>query len=231
MINIRLSRERGHGRYDWLDTRHSFSFADYYDPRFMGFRVLRVINQDLVAADSGFPQHPHRDMEIISLVLEGCLRHRDSLGTEGILRAGDVQRMTAGTGIRHSEWNPSATESVHFLQIWIEPAVKGLLPSYQERTAVPGEEQQPWVLLAAPDSRAGAVSLNQDVELWRGRLQEGRSRYAPAAGRHAWLQVISGSLSLNGQSLEVGDGAAVSDEGELMLETAVETDFLLFDLA
>lgn len=231
MIQIRHSQERGQGRFAWLDTRHSFSFADYYDPKYMGFRSLRVINQDLVAPNSGFPLHPHRDMEIISLVLEGQLQHRDSMGNEGIVRAGEVQRISAGSGIRHSEWNPSPDQPVHFLQIWLEPQTKGLMPSYQMRTPALGEDRSPWVLLAARDGCDGAVRLNQDVKLWRAKLVPGEKNFELATGRHAWLQMISGQLEVNGTLLKSGDGLAASEEPALTLKISDGADLLLFDLA
>lgn len=232
MMIVRKSEERGRARYDWLDSRHSFSFADYYDPRHMGFRALRVINQDIVQPDSGFPTHPHRDMEILSLVLEGTLRHRDSMGNEGDIPAGTLQRMSAGTGILHSEWNPSPNEPVHFLQIWLLPEREGLQPGYEQRAAEPESSAVPWSLLASRDARDGSVRIHQDTELWRGRLPGGaEERFRLAPGRHAWLQVISGVVAVNGTGLRDGDGAAVSDETALVFTARQAADFLLFDLS
>lgn len=232
MIAVRYAKDRGHARYDWLDSRHTFSFANYYDPRFMGYRDLRVINEDRVAPDTGFPSHPHRDMEILSLLLEGELEHRDNLGHQGVIRAGELQRITAGSGIMHSEWNPSTSEPVHFLQIWILPSSTGLTPDYAQRQPAAGEAQHPWVLLAAPDGRDGAVSLHQDVDLWRGRFPSSREhRFQLRQDRHVWLQMIEGDLKLAGKTLAAGDGAAISDTRELQLSSARGADFLLFDLA
>lgn len=232
MIRLRPSAERGHADHGWLDTRHSFSFADYYDPQQMGFRSLRVINQDLVKADSGFPTHPHQDMEIISLVLKGELQHRDSMGNGGIIQADEIQRMSAGTGIRHSEWNPSHEHEVEFLQIWILPRETGLPPSYQQRSPQAGESQHPWTLLASPLGREGSVSIHQDVELWRGRhSQQKREIFKLRPGHHAWLQVIKGDLQISATSLRSGDGAAISEVPHLELVSSNGADFLLFDLA
>jgi len=232
MIAIRHARERGHASYDWLDSRHTFSFANYYDPRFMGFRDLRVINEDRVAPDTGFPSHPHRDMEIFSLVLEGELQHKDSLGHAGVIRAGELQRISAGSGIVHSEWNPSAEEPVHFLQIWIMPESVGQPPDYAQRAPQPGEEKHPWVLLASRDGRDGSLSMRQDVDLWRGRLTPTRQQvFELRPGRHAWLQVIDGDLNLAGRNLVAGDGAAISETTQLQLGSARGADILLFDLA
>lgn len=232
MINIRHSEERGHADHGWLDTRHSFSFADYQDPQQMGFRSLRVINQDRVTADSGFLTHPHQEMEIISLVLKGKLQHRDSMGNEGAINAGEVQRMSAGTGIRHSEWNPSKEYPVEFLQIWILPNEKGLTPSYQQRTTLQEENQQHWTLLASPNARDGSVSIHQDVDLWRGHLpQNKQTSLELLPNRHAWLQLIEGELQINGKCLRTGDGAAISDLKKLNFDSIEGSDFLLFDLA
>ena len=231
MIQIRYSENRGHADHGWLDTRHSFSFADYHDPDHMGFRCLRVINQDRVKPDSGFPTHPHRDMEILSLVLKGQLQHRDSMGNQGIVRADEVQRITAGSGIMHSEWNPSSDEEVEFLQIWILPQKSGLEPDYQQRTPQPGEKHRQWTLLASPSGKDQSVSINQEVELWRGRiLGIGTGSYKLGPGRHAWLQMLRGDLQLGGKALRAGDGASVSDLERLEFDSIEGADFLLFDL-
>ena len=232
MITPRPAAERGQADYGWLKSRHSFSFAGYHDPRFMGFRHLRVINEDRVQPGAGFEAHPHRDMEIITYVLEGALEHRDSLGTGSVIRRGEIQRMTAGTGIIHSEFNPSATEPVHFLQIWIEPATRGLQPSYEQRSidslSRPGE----LALIAGPEVNHGALTLHQDVYLYAGRLQaEERLTHLLSAGRHAWVQVAVGTIHLNGLRLGPGDGAALSEEPQLEIRAEEKAEFLLFDLS
>jgi redox-sensitive bicupin YhaK (pirin superfamily) len=231
MITLRKSAERGHFRADWLDSRHTFSFDTYHDPAHMGFRALRVINEDRVAPGSGFPLHPHRDMEIVTFILAGALEHRDDLGHREIIHAGEVQRITAGTGIRHSEANPSTTDEVHLLQIWLFPAEKGLAPSYETRrftAAAPGGLR----LIASRDGREGSAVIHQDVSLYAGALAAGsRLKHLLAPGRHALLQVTGGELTLNGIPLAAGDGAAVSEESELELAAFSETAFLLFDLA
>jgi hypothetical protein len=231
MITLRKSAERGHYRADWLDSRHTFSFDTYHDPAHMGFRALRVINEDRVAPGSGFPLHPHRDMEIVTFILAGALEHRDDLGHREIIHAGEVQRITAGTGIRHSEANPSTTDEVHLLQIWLFPEEKGLAPSYETRRfdALDGSSLR---LLASRDGREGSALIHQDVSLYAGALTTGRRREVPLApGRHAWLQLTGGALTLNKVSLAAGDGAAVSEEATLQLSAGGETSFILFDLA
>ncbi|HXV21030.1 MAG TPA: pirin family protein [Desulfuromonadales bacterium] len=231
MITLRKSAERGHFRADWLDSRHSFSFDTYHDPAHMGFRTLRVINEDRVAPGAGFPLHPHRDMEIVTFILAGALEHRDDLGHREIIHAGEVQRITAGTGIRHSEANPSATAEVHLLQIWLLPEEKGLAPSYETRRfdALDGNSLR---LLASRDGRGGSAVIHQDVSLYAGALAAGsRLEHLLLPGRHAWLQVTGGELTLNGIPLAAGDGAAASAESELELAAFSETAFLLFDLA
>lgn len=231
MINLRKSEERGHFRADWLDSRHTFSFDTYQDPAHMHFRALRVINEDRVAAGAGFPLHPHRDMEIITFILSGALEHQDDLGHREIIRAGQLQRITAGTGIRHSEANPSADEEVHLLQIWIFPETKDLPPSYETRRfdAVDAAGLR---LLAARDGRQGSAVVHQDVSLYAGTLTAGgHIEHRLATGRHAWLQMTEGELTLNGTSLAAGDGAAVSDEAALQLSAKGKVSFILFDLA
>jgi redox-sensitive bicupin YhaK (pirin superfamily) len=232
MITRRPAAERGSTRIAWLDSRHTFSFGDYHDPGHMGFRALRVINDDRVVPAAGFPTHPHRDMEIISYVLEGELEHRDSLGTGSIIRPGEVQRMTAGTGVLHSEFNPSRDRSVRFLQIWIVPARRGLAPSYEQRTFLPGERQGRLRLVASPDGRDGSVTVHQDVTLHTAALAPGeRVTQALAPGRHAWIQIARGAVTLNGKALGEGDGAAVSDEAALEIEATAPAEVLVFDLA
>ena len=232
MINIRRSEERGGGDYGWLNTRHSFSFDRYHDPRFMGFRSLRVINEDVVAPGGGFPSHPHRDMEIITYVLEGALEHKDSLGTGSIIRPGDSQRMSAGRGIQHSEGNPSNTEAVHFLQIWITPDQQGHQPGYEQKTFPGAQKQGQLRLLASPDGADGSVTIHQDARLYVARLSPGQVvTHTLAKGRYAWLQVAKGAVELNGDLLKHGDGAAVSEEKMLTIRGSEDAEILLFDLA
>lgn len=232
MIEIRRADERGHADHGWLDTRHTFSFADYYDPRFMGFRSLRVINQDRVTGGEGFGTHPHRDMEIISYVLEGALEHKDSMGTGSVLRAGEFQRMSAGTGVLHSEFNASKSDPVHFLQIWIVPGQRGLTPSYEQKRFPDEERRGRLRLVASPDASDGALEVHQDVRLYSGLFDKGESvEHVLAPGRHAWVQIVSGAIALNGQELRAGDGAAVAGEDSLRLEARKASELLLFDLA
>jgi len=232
MITKRPSHERGHFDHGWLDTRHTFSFARYHDRRYTSFRDLLVVNEDRVQPSRGFPTHSHDNMEIISYVLEGALEHRDSLGNGSIIRPGDVQRMSAGTGVTHSEFNPSATEPVHFLQIWITPDEQDLKPSYEQRTIAPAELQDTLRLVAAKDGGDDAVTIHQDAKVFASRITAGASlAHKLGPGRHAWIQVIDGVLKLNGLSLTSGDGAAVSDEAQLRLDAVAPSHFLLFDLA
>jgi hypothetical protein len=231
MIVIRPAKERGHADHGWLDTWHTFSFADYYDRRFTGFRSLRVINEDFVAPGRGFPTHGHRDMEIITYVLEGALEHRDSLGTGSVIRPGEVQRMSAGTGVRHSEANPSAGEPLHLLQIWIEPSKAGIAPGYEQKTFADADKRGRLRLVASPDGAEGSVTIHQDARVYATVLGPGQQvvhRLAP--GRHAWLHVARGALTLNGQRLSQGDGAAISDETSLVLVGETDAEALLFDL-
>jgi redox-sensitive bicupin YhaK (pirin superfamily) len=231
MIRIRRAADRGHFDHGWLDTYHTFSFSDYYDPAQMGFRVLRVINEDTVAPGMGFGTHGHRDMEIVTLVLSGALEHKDSLGHGEVLRPGELQRMSAGRGIRHSEFNPSATEPVHLYQIWLLPRQAGLEPSYEQK-AFPGEARAGrWLLAASPNGSDGSLTIQQDASIWLASLAGGqRLDYRLASGRHAWLQVLSGDLDLNGEQLATSDGAAVSDESALKLQALSQAELLLFDL-
>ncbi len=231
MITVRPGRERGHTEIDWLDSYHTFSFDRYYDPRHMGFRDLRVINEDRVAPATGFGMHGHRDMEILTYVLAGALEHRDSAGHHSPLRPGEIQRMSAGTGIRHSEYNVSNTEPVHLLQIWILPEREGLSPSYEQR-AFTFDGNAKWRLLAAPTGRDGIVLIHQDVNLYAARLAPGQPlSYRLPPGRHAWVQVARGKVTLPGTPLEAGDGAAVSEEENLTFRAEEPSEVLLFDLA
>jgi len=232
MIVLRRSSERGYANHGWLDTYHTFSFADYYDPEHMGFRSLRVINEDRVAPGQGFGMHPHRDMEIITYVLEGALEHKDSLGTGSVIRPGGVQRMSAGTGITHSEFNHSKIEPVHLLQIWILPERKGLKPGYEQKLFRGDEKRGRLRLIAARDGRDGAVTVHQDVALYAALLSpEEKVVHQLNPNRHAWLQVARGAMTLNGKKLSAGDGAAVSEGQSLEIEAADESEILLFDLA
>jgi redox-sensitive bicupin YhaK (pirin superfamily) len=230
-ITLRRSSERGLADHGWLRSRHTFSFADYYDPSHMGFRSLRVINDDIVAAGRGFPEHPHRDMEIFSYVLEGALAHRDSLGNERILKPGQIQLMSAGTGVRHSEFNPSSTDSTHFLQIWIQPREQGLKPSYTEWHPSPRQADDPKVLVISPDGREGSACIQQDAEIFRILLEPGQSvQHEVREGRGIWLQIAEGSVVVNGITLATGDAAATEKSGTLTLTANSRTNALLFDL-
>jgi quercetin 2,3-dioxygenase len=232
MLQVRRSAERGHFDHGWLDTYHTFSFSEYYDPAHMGFRALRVINEDRVAPGQGFGMHGHRDMEIVTIVLEGALQHRDSLGNGEVLRPGEFQRMSAGTGIRHSEFNPSATEPVHLYQIWLLPERAGLAPSYEQKPIPPANEPGRLRLVAAPGGDCGALTIHQEVRVYLGPVNPGDTVTHPiAAGRHAWLQVLRGDVTVNGVALTVGDGVAVSDEPELRIAATSPAEVLLFDLA
>ncbi len=231
MINIRKSSERGRFNHGWLDTCHTFSFAGYQDPRYMGFRSLRVINEDKVAPGQGFGEHPHHDMEIITYVLSGELEHRDSLGNGEVIRPGEVQYMAAGTGIEHSEFNPSRTESVHLMQIWIRPDRRGTSPRYEQRPFPSIGDAGRLTLLASGDGREGSIRINQDASLFAAKLDAGQqATHRLAAGRAAWLQVLRGSIDLNGQSLKAGDGAAVTDELAITVRAGDAAEVLLFDL-
>src|ERR671919_225915 len=231
MIQLRRSNDRGHTKFNWLDSRHTFSFGDYYDPKHMGFSELRVINEDRVIPGAGFGTHSHRDMEIITYVLEGELAHKDSTGTSSVIRVGDVQRMSAGTGISHSEYNPSQTESVHFLQIWIIPNETGLKPGYEQRSFDLRKNTGNWVLVAAHDARDGAVKLYQDAELCLASFTPGgRLNYSLRPGRQGWLQVTRGAVTLNSKPLNAGDGAAITDEKNLDIRATDDAEVLLFDL-
>lgn len=231
MIKIRRANERGHAEHGWLDSFHTFSFADYYDPAHMGFRALRVINEDRVAPGQGFGRHGHRDMEIISYVLEGALAHRDSMGTGATIEPGDVQRMSAGTGVQHSEMNASKTEPVHFLQIWIEPAARGGTPGYEQKAFARDEKLDKLRLVASPDGADGSVTIHANASLYATILEPGRTAEHPLApGRHAWVHVVRGSAVVNGNALTTGDAAALTGESQVRLEATDESELLVFDL-
>jgi quercetin 2,3-dioxygenase len=228
MISIRHRNERGHANHGWLDTYHTFSFDTYYDPRFMGFRSLRVINEDRVAPGRGFPTHPHRDMEIITYILEGALEHRDSMGTGSVIQPGEAQRMSAGTGVTHSEFNASKTEPVHLLQIWIMPDRQGIQPSYEQKKFDRDQMRANWLLIASKTPSENAVHIQQDVKLLVTVLDNETLAYPLRAGRYAWLQIARGKFDVNGISLEAGDGIACSQEPAIQLTGTGEV--LLFDL-
>lgn len=232
MIYTRKATERGHTDAGWLNSWHTFSFGEYHDPGYMGFRALRVINDDRVAPGAGFGTHGHRDMEIISYVIEGGLEHRDSIGTGSVIRPGEVQRMTAGTGIRHSEYNASKTESVHFLQIWILPEAAGLAPSYEQKAFAPSERVNRLRLVADHEGSEGAVRVHQDVRLYASTLDAGTTLPISVSDqRYGWLHIVQGSATLQGQALKAGDGVAIAEEPTLQLESAHGAEVLLFDLA
>jgi redox-sensitive bicupin YhaK (pirin superfamily) len=232
MIQVRKAEERGHADHGWLDTRHTFSFADYYDPRHVGFRSLRVLNEDRVRPGQGFGTHGHRDMEILSYVVSGSLRHRDGLGGGAVLRPGEVQHITAGTGVRHSEFNPSATEPVHFYQVWLLPERTGLPPGYEQRAFPEGERRGRLRLVASRDGRDGSLTVHQDAAVYLGSLEAGGElRHDLRPGRGAWVQVVRGEVDLNGVPLAAGDGVAVEDESSLRLAGRSPAEVMLFDLA
>ncbi|MBE9228444.1 pirin family protein [Phormidium sp. LEGE 05292] len=232
MITIRPAEERGHANHGWLDSYHSFSFASYYDPNFLGFRHLRVINQDRVAPGMGFGTHPHKDMEIISYVVEGALEHKDTLGTSSVIRPGEVQRMSAGTGIAHSEYNHSQTDPVHFLQIWILPNEKGIKPGYEQKMFADEEKRGQLRLVASGDGRNGSVTIHQNVDLYASLLEPGEQVvHTLETERHAWVQVIKGQIMLNDLALKAGDGAAITEQNRVTIEATNSAELLLFDLA
>ncbi|VXD14026.1 putative Quercetin 2,3-dioxygenase [Planktothrix serta PCC 8927] len=232
MITVRKSQERGHIKIDWLESYHSFSFGNYYDPQYQGWRSLRVINEDWVQPGKGFPTHPHRDMEIITYILQGSLEHKDSLGTGSIIQRGEVQRMSAGTGIRHSEFNPSTTEAVHLLQIWLIPDTEGLSPNYEQQSFNLLEHPGQLQLIASSHDVDQAVKIHQDVNLYAALLQAGdRISYSLPPQRYAWVQVAKGEVILNDISLTVGDGVAIAQEPEITLTASSDAEILLFDLA
>jgi len=230
-FEIRRADERGHADHGWLASRHTFSFADYYDPAHMGFRALRVINQDRVRAGQGFPTHPHRDMEIFSYVLEGSLQHKDSMGNGRTLKPGEIQLMSAGTGVAHSEFNPSRSDGLHFLQIWIMPDERGLQPSYTEWKPTPAQAEQTDVVVISPDGRDGSARIHQDAIVRRLRLPAGAATpHTIAAGRGVWLQLISGELQVGEHRLRPGDGLCSDDAGAFSIAAKANAEALLFDL-
>lgn len=232
MLTIRKSNERGHFDHGWLNTYHTFSFDQYYDPRYMGFRSLRVINEDFVAPGRGFPMHGHRDMEIITYILEGGLKHEDSMGNGSVIRPGDVQRMTAGTGVRHSEKNASSTGRVHLLQIWILPNAEGLPPGYEQKAFTEDERRGQMRLIASSDGREGSVRLNQDVNLFASIIDAGQEiERAVDPARYGWIQVARGSISVNGENAGQGDGVVVAAESNLKIKAQEDAEVLLFDLS
>jgi redox-sensitive bicupin YhaK (pirin superfamily) len=232
MLTIRKADQRGRTDWGWLDSRHTFSFGEYYDPQHIGFRALRVLNDDRVKPGAGFGTHGHRDMEILSYVLEGGLRHQDSSGGGGVIRPGEIQFMRAGTGVTHSEQNASSSEPVHFLQVWVVPDTRGLPPRYDQRPFDAAAAQQGFVLLASKDGGGGAIQVQQDVELSVARIQAGaRREYGLRPGRHAWLHVARGAVKVGAHELREGDGLAASDEAALALEGVSDAEVLLFDLA
>ncbi len=232
MHTIRRSQDRGHFDHGWLDTYHTFAFGDYFDPDHVQFRALRVMNEDRIAAGQGFGMHGHRDMEIVTLVLEGALEHRDSLGNGEVLRPGELQRMSAGTGIRHSEFNPSQSEPVHLYQIWLVPDRRGLTPEYEQKAFDPAGQQDRWQLAASPDGAEGSLRIHQDARIFLARLSAGgQLRHEISPGRDAWLQVLRGGVGVGGERLTAGDGLAVSNEPEIHLAAESAAEVMLFDLA
>jgi redox-sensitive bicupin YhaK (pirin superfamily) len=231
MITVRKSNDRGHFNHGWLDTYHTFSFSRYHDPAHMGFRALRVINEDFVAPGKGFGAHPHDNMEILTYIVSGALEHKDSLGTGSTIRPGDIQRMTAGTGIQHSEFNPSKDEPVHLLQIWLRPARQGHKPSYDQKHFSEAERRDRLRLVASPDAADGSIKVTEDIRLYASLLSEGkRAAIDIGPGRHAWVQVIRGAVEVNGTRLSVGDGASVSDESRLSIVASQDSELIVFDL-
>jgi quercetin 2,3-dioxygenase len=231
MIQIRKSNDRGHAQHGWLESFHTFSFAGYHDPRFNGFRDLLVINEDRVQPGEGFGKHGHKDMEIISYVVEGALEHKDSLGTGSVIRPGDVQRMSAGTGVQHSEFNHSKGQLVHFLQIWIIPERRGIQPTYEEKRFPIEEKKNRLRLIVTPDGEQGSLRINQNARVYATILDSGKEvSLELSAGRHGWIQMVRGSVEVNGQKLQAGDGAAISGESQLKMAARDESEFLFFDL-
>jgi quercetin 2,3-dioxygenase len=232
MITVRHAKDRGHANHGWLDTWHTFSFADFYDREQMGFQSLRVINEDFVSPGQGFGMHGHRDMEIITLILEGALEHRDSLGTGSVIRPGELQRMSAGTGIRHSEFNPSPKEALHLYQIWLLPDRAGHKPSYEQKSFPEPERRDQFQLVASPDGRNGSLTIHQDANVYLASVDDSKAiTHAISPGRSAWLQILRGRLKLNDKPLTAGDGAAVQGESELTISADGPAEVLLFDLA
>jgi len=232
MITVRRAADRGSVNLGWLDSKHTFSFGDYYDPKHMSFGKLRVINDDRVEPGQGFGTHPHRDMEIVSYIIDGALEHKDSMGNGSVMRAGDVQRMTAGTGIRHSEFNHSNDEQVHFLQIWIEPQENSLEPGYQQKSFSRDEKLNQLRLVVSRDGRQGSLRIHQDADLYASVLSAGAEvTHKFESGRRGWLQVVNGSITVNGEALGTGDGAAIENTADLSLQSKADSEFVLFDIA
>lgn len=230
-LNVRRAGERGHADHGWLDSWHTFSFADYYDPEHMGFRSLRVINDDRIAAGGGFPTHPHRDMEIFSYLLAGSLAHQDSMGNQRVLKPGEIQMMRAGSGVRHSEFNPSATESAHLLQIWITPDTRGLKPAYTEWTPAAGREDEVKTLVISPDGRDGSASIAQDASIYLLKLRpDAVVRHVLPAGRGLWLHLATGTATVNGIDLVAGDAVSLEEPGEIEITSTGAAEAILFDL-
>jgi redox-sensitive bicupin YhaK (pirin superfamily) len=231
MMKIRKADARGRTTLDWLDSRHTFSFADYFDPALMGYRALRVINEDRVVPAGGFPTHGHRDMEIISYVISGALEHKDNLGNSSVINAGQIQRMSAGTGVRHSEYNASRGEPVHFLQIWIAPARANEPPGYEQTSLPLAKRRNELILAAAPAGENGAVTLRQDARIYAARIDAGKTvRHGAGPGRGVWVQIVKGDVALGGAQLKAGDGAAIEEEAEITIEAVSEAEVLVFDL-
>lgn len=232
MITLRKSADRGATRIDWLDSKHSFSFGEYYDPQNMGFGPLRVINEDVIAGGGGFRPHPHRDMEIITYILSGALQHKDSLGTGSVIRPGEIQKMSAGSGIVHSEFNASRERECHLLQIWIEPSKEGIAPAYEQKAIDPEAVKNHFSRIAAPDPRDNEVRLVQDAEIWAAKFDAGvEAVHQLEKGRRAWLQVASGTIELGDHKLKAGDAAAITDEDRILVRAHAPSEVLLFDLA
>jgi redox-sensitive bicupin YhaK (pirin superfamily) len=232
MITLRRSEDRGSSKIDWLDSRHSFSFGDYYDPANESFGPLRVINEDWIKGGAGFPPHPHRDMEIVTYILEGAIAHQDSSGGGGTIRPGEIQRMSAGTGITHSEFNPSPTETCHMLQIWIIPSKRGIAPGYEQKRIDPDAVRNHFARIAAPEPRENEVRLVQDAEIWAARLDANvEAIHALAQGRKAWLQVARGEVNLGEDTLKAGDAAAITDQTQIAIKSQTAAEVLLFDLS
>ncbi len=231
MQTVLPASKRGHANFGWLDSHHSFSFGQYYNPERMGFRCLRVINEDRIVGGSGFPSHPHQDMEIITYVIEGALIHKDTMGNSTQINPCELQRMSAGTGIRHSEFNASQEQKAHFLQIWIEPEKRGVSPSYEQKSFLCDFQTKSLVLVASPDGEDGSLTLNQNAYIHLGKFKSGEERrIGLEPGRHAWVQVIEGSVQVNGAILSASDGMAISDEIEVLIDSKTESEFLVFDL-
>ena len=232
MITVRKSQDRGTTKLDWLESKHSFSFGDYYDPDHMGFKSLRVINEDWVEAGKGFSTHPHRDMEIITYIVDGSLQHKDMLSQGSLIHVGEVQRMTAGTGITHSEFNPSVSDPVHLLQIWILPETKNLEPSYEQKLFDPKSKEGKLLLIGSRDGRDGAVRIHQDIDIYSTFLKKGDEvQFSLRKDRGAWIQVVEGELDVNGQKLFAGDGAAILEEPAINIKSLQPSELLLFDMA